>query len=344
MPGGFFFGARGVRVPSRVIRGDLLSSESLSRVSLEAEAFFARLILVVDDYGRFDARPLVIRSRAYPLRDVTLAQIDAWLIELEHADGDSGPVQRYAVGGRDFLRLVNWERHRGKAKRGSSSLFPGPESGGSSIETGSARGSPRTPADPRPRVEGRGARGEGRRTRGASPPSGPPVVRSNTSSPTKGGSGAEPGSDALASPGAGGRTLEPGRRSAHPRRARVGSAELPKMPDAGRTKSPEPESLGAALANVFASVTVVPDDDARLAAPIEQEPPFVPSASPRRERRTETAAETRAALEARRREAREAEEPMPCAECSAPALHLRKRRWLCDVHFGAAAAVAPGVA
>ena len=119
-------------MPSRVIRGEILSSNSLSRLSCEAEAFFWRLLLAADDYGRLDGRLPVLRSVTYPAREVPLEQIEAWLAELESCDPgpsdgpNTGPVLRYQVERSPYIALVNWERHRSNGKRGKVSRFPDP--------------------------------------------------------------------------------------------------------------------------------------------------------------------------------------------------------------------------
>lgn len=114
-------------MPARVIRGEILASDSLSRVSIEADSFFFRLVIAADDFGRLDGRLSVLRSVTFPVRDVPPVQIEAWLAELERADGDSrGPVLRYLVEGRPYIQLVGWEKHRSNSKRAKESRFPEP--------------------------------------------------------------------------------------------------------------------------------------------------------------------------------------------------------------------------
>lgn len=121
---------------SRVVRGEIVKSRldcwiklssSLSRVSLEAELLFRNLISLCDDYGRFDGDAEIIAAHAYPRRRAISAEtVDGWLAELAFADGDDGPIELYFVDGRRFVRLVNWEIHRGKSRRGSVSRWPQP--------------------------------------------------------------------------------------------------------------------------------------------------------------------------------------------------------------------------
>ena len=139
-------------MPSRVIRGGINTSESLSRVSLGANLCFRALVSAVDDYGRIDARPAILRATLFPLLldQVSTEDVAGWLDELAHSDdperhpgaGCSGPscVVVYEVEGYFYLHLPKWEIHRGKTKRGGRSRWPGPPDD---------QGSPRIPADPR---------------------------------------------------------------------------------------------------------------------------------------------------------------------------------------------------
>lgn len=112
-------------MPARVIRGEIVSSESLSHVSLEAEMVFMRLLLVVDDYGRADARLPLLRSQLFPMRPAfTERKLAACLDEL--AAGDDPPIRLYEHEGRTYLYLPKWEIHRGKTKRSQTSRFPDP--------------------------------------------------------------------------------------------------------------------------------------------------------------------------------------------------------------------------
>ena len=110
-------------MPSRVVRGEINRSESLSNVSLGAELTFRALILECDDYGRFDARAKVLKAALFSMRDeISREQVLAWVQELA-ADGC---VRLYENSGRPYLVLPGWENHRGKGRRGTQSKFPEP--------------------------------------------------------------------------------------------------------------------------------------------------------------------------------------------------------------------------
>lgn len=115
-------------MPSRVIRGEILASRSLGRVSRDADAFFWRLLIAADDYGRLDGRLGVLRAICYPSRDeVCTGEIERWLEELSTCDpGGTGPVQLYEVDGERFIQLRNWEKHRSNSNRAKTSRFPDP--------------------------------------------------------------------------------------------------------------------------------------------------------------------------------------------------------------------------
>lgn len=55
-------------MPTRLIREGILDSSRVNRLSSAAEIFYRRLMSVVDDFGRFDARLSFLRARCYPLR------------------------------------------------------------------------------------------------------------------------------------------------------------------------------------------------------------------------------------------------------------------------------------
>ena len=84
-------------MPNRIIREDMLTDERVNRLSVAAELFLRRLWNIADDYGRYDARPAILRARCYPLRvdKVREADISRWLVECQAA----GVIALYAVDG-----------------------------------------------------------------------------------------------------------------------------------------------------------------------------------------------------------------------------------------------------
>jgi len=142
-------------MPSRVIRGEIVSSDSLSKVSLQAELLFVHLILCADDYGRLDGRTQILRSACFPSRpEIGVHEMQQWLGELASCDGDESPLFFYECNGKPYVQLRNWEKHRSNGKRSGKSKFPEPSAG--------IRGDPREIPGIRPSDVCRVASDEGR--------------------------------------------------------------------------------------------------------------------------------------------------------------------------------------
>lgn len=118
-------------MPNRLIREEFLAAEKVNALTSEEECFYLRLIVVCDDYGLMDARPLFLKSTVFPIKTtVTEQDITAWLKRLEELE----LIERYEVKGAPFLYFKNWERYQNvKRKRVKYPPRPG---GGLSAETG----------------------------------------------------------------------------------------------------------------------------------------------------------------------------------------------------------------
>lgn len=101
-------------MPNRIIKDSICRSEDYKSLSLFQRDFFIRLIVTVDDYGRYDARPKILKGQMYPLENVTEALID----EALQAMSTVGLVDLYNVDGRPILQLMSWSKHQNiRAKR-----------------------------------------------------------------------------------------------------------------------------------------------------------------------------------------------------------------------------------
>ena len=95
-------------IPNRIIKESICTSDSIDNLTWFEEVFFYRLIVNCDDYGRFDGRPAILKSRLFPLKDITTKQIEDCLNKLASA----GMVVRYTSNAKPFLQISTWENHQ----------------------------------------------------------------------------------------------------------------------------------------------------------------------------------------------------------------------------------------
>lgn len=95
-------------MPSRVIRSEINVSRSLSRVSPFAELAFRALLLHVDDYGRCEADPLMLKAGLFARRpEFTPEMVRGWMDEL----AAEGCVRFYEVDGIEYLKITDMQRY-----------------------------------------------------------------------------------------------------------------------------------------------------------------------------------------------------------------------------------------
>ena len=94
-------------MPNRIIRESICTSETIDDLSFGAECTFYRLLVNVDDYGRIDARPKLLKSRLYPVRDMTETELCGYLDELYN----SRLIWEYSVDGRRYIQVTKWNKY-----------------------------------------------------------------------------------------------------------------------------------------------------------------------------------------------------------------------------------------
>ena len=107
-------------MPNRIIKESICRSDSIDSLSWFEEVLFYRLIVVCDDYGRFDGRAAIIRGACFPLKDIRLEQIEDALKRLAIA----GMIRRYETEDGAFLQLTAWGKHQ--QIRAKNSKYPAP--------------------------------------------------------------------------------------------------------------------------------------------------------------------------------------------------------------------------
>lgn len=95
-------------MPNRILKESICRSDSIDSLTWFEEVLFYRLIVVCDDYGRFDGRPAIIKGTCFPLKDITNKAIADALYKLSTV----GLVRGYEVQGRPYLQLATWGRHQ----------------------------------------------------------------------------------------------------------------------------------------------------------------------------------------------------------------------------------------
>lgn len=110
-------------MPNRILKESICLSDNLDQVSWFDEVLFYRLIVNCDDYGRFDGRITVLKSRLFPLKnDLTHRTVKEAVNRLVSA----GLVVLYLHDGKPYLYLPTWNDHQNV--RAKKSKYPEPPS------------------------------------------------------------------------------------------------------------------------------------------------------------------------------------------------------------------------
>ena len=107
-------------MPNRIIREAILTSDKVNQLGAKSELFYRRLMSVVDDFGRYDARVSILRVRCYPLKvdSIREADISRSLEECQCA----GLIALYEVNDKPYLQMTNFAQQT----RAKSSKWPNP--------------------------------------------------------------------------------------------------------------------------------------------------------------------------------------------------------------------------
>ena len=108
-------------MPTRYLKPGVRDSESIEALSANAEILYYRLIVTVDDFGRYDARPSMVKAACFPIREsMTASKVDALLKELS----EHGLIVVYQVEGKPYIQLCKWDN----VPRAKESKYPALES------------------------------------------------------------------------------------------------------------------------------------------------------------------------------------------------------------------------
>jgi len=110
---------------NRVLR-DWTQSESIDKLSPEAEIFFVRLIMKADDYGCYYGNPKLLNSALFPLKDYDRSEVCKWRDECANAK----IIILYEVEQKQYIKIVDF----GQRLRLMKSKFPQLEDNGQTVD------------------------------------------------------------------------------------------------------------------------------------------------------------------------------------------------------------------
>ena len=106
-------------MPTRYLKPGVRDSEAIDNLSPLAETLFYRLLVTVDDFGRFDARPAMIKAQCFPIKEsVSINKCKDLLEELEIKE----LITVYIVLGKEILQMCKWDN----VPRAKESKYPAP--------------------------------------------------------------------------------------------------------------------------------------------------------------------------------------------------------------------------
>jgi len=105
----------------RIIRSNILDSDAVNKLTTGGEVFYRRLMSVVDDFGRYDARVQILKANLYPLKlnEISDEDIVKWISECKKA----GLISIYEVDGKKYILFHKFRQRLRIIK----SKFPAPK-------------------------------------------------------------------------------------------------------------------------------------------------------------------------------------------------------------------------
>lgn len=93
-------------MPTRYLKPGICDSNAIDKASPLAECLYYRLLVNVDDFGRLDARPAVVRSKCFPLKDtISNKDTESLLRELH----DCCLIILYETNSCIYLQMTKWD-------------------------------------------------------------------------------------------------------------------------------------------------------------------------------------------------------------------------------------------
>jgi hypothetical protein len=124
-------------MPNRVLR-DWTISKKIEMLDSNAERFFTRLIMKVDDFGCFYADPRLLKANLFPLLmdKIREADISRWMAECQKA----GLIVLYVSAEKQYLQILDFKQ----TLRQKKPKYPAPEDATQTLSTCLAIAKPET--------------------------------------------------------------------------------------------------------------------------------------------------------------------------------------------------------
>ncbi len=108
----------------RMIDTVIIDSEKINTISEGAENLWIRLVIVTDDFGRYHAKPEIIKGKVLTLRKLSITIVKKRLQELM----EIGLINIYESGSGVYLEIVDFDDHQTfRRDRERRVTFPVPE-------------------------------------------------------------------------------------------------------------------------------------------------------------------------------------------------------------------------
>ena len=118
-------------MPTRYLKPGVRDSEAIDSLSPLAEVLFYRLLVTVDDFGRYDGRAAMIKAHCFPIKDMPVAKCAALLQELH----DRGLVVLYTVDDKPYVQMCKWDN----LPRAKESKHPAPDGESMHLHTNASK-------------------------------------------------------------------------------------------------------------------------------------------------------------------------------------------------------------
>lgn len=106
----------------RMINGNVWEDQFFLNLTIfERLLWIGILTACADDQGRLQDHAALIRSKVFPIDDISLKEIEAGLEKFAEA----GKIDRYEVNGKKAIQVVNWWKHQ-KPRWAGASTLPAP--------------------------------------------------------------------------------------------------------------------------------------------------------------------------------------------------------------------------